>query len=188
MAICGKVLGLCEANDPGGGFRIQFFRVKHEIVKSRIIPVNLMVVVNIRVSGPVAGFDLCTCSLMRDGLLCGGARDALIQGCNQPDMKKRYLGLFYSSFLMLIIALLNYVSLSTAIATTRRKDIAIRKIFGASSLEIAALFIVEMLLLVSLAYILSIGLAAIISPYFGSLTGEDFVIVSAQRLPGPDRF
>ncbi len=40
-----------------------------------------------------------------------------------------------------------------------------------------------MLILVSLAYLLSIELAVFISPYFVSLTGDDFAVISAHGLP-----
>ncbi len=59
-------------------------------------------------------------------------KGAKMDDLDNPDLRKQYLGLFYSSILMLLVAFLNYVSLSTAVATTRRKDIALRNVFGAS--------------------------------------------------------
>lgn len=101
-------------------------------------------------------------------------KGAMMKVFDNPETRNRYLGLFYSSLVMLLIALLNYVSLSTAVATTRRKDIAMRKILGASKGELTALFILEMLILVSLAYGAALGLASLISPYFSSLTKPEF--------------
>lgn len=101
-------------------------------------------------------------------------KGAMLLHIDREDTRNRYLGLYYSSLLMLLVAILNYVSLSTVVAATRSKDIALIKILGASSKELTIVFILEMLILMSLAYALAIGIAALISPYFSTLTQPEY--------------
>jgi putative ABC transport system permease protein len=61
---------------------------------------------------------------------------------------------------ILLIALLNFINLSTAKATERAKEIGIRKTIGALPAQLVRQFLGESFFLMSLAWILAIGLAA----------------------------
>lgn len=76
------------------------------------------------------------------------------------------------ALLLLSIGCINYVNLTTARATRRSKEIGIRKVVGAGSQQLAMQLLVESLLTLSLALILSIGLLQGILPFYASITGK----------------
>jgi len=77
-------------------------------------------------------------------------------------------------FFILVVAWINYINLSTAKALERSKEVGLRKISGASQIQLIKQFFVDALLV----NIFSIMLAAIITiaatPYFESLIGRNF--------------
>ncbi|MGZ3813034.1 MAG: ABC transporter permease, partial [Mucilaginibacter sp.] len=74
--------------------------------------------------------------------------------------------------LILVIACINYVNLSTARSMLRAKEISMRKIVGAAKLHLFMQFIVETALLFLLAAALAIGLIFILMPIFNQLSGK----------------
>ena len=77
-----------------------------------------------------------------------------------------------AGILLLIIAVINYVNLSSAIAIRRAKEIAVRKTIGASKLRLFLRFIAESFLFTSIAIVISIVIAGLLFPYFNSLIGK----------------
>jgi putative ABC transport system permease protein len=59
---------------------------------------------------------------------------------------------------ILIIALLNYINLSTVRSTERAREVGIRKVSGASRFQLMRQFILEALLLLFIASVLAVGL------------------------------
>lgn len=76
------------------------------------------------------------------------------------------------ALLILIIACINYVNLSTARSMLRAKEISLRKIVGAARVQLFMQFIVETALLFILATILSIGLIYVLMPSFNQVSGK----------------
>jgi putative ABC transport system permease protein len=76
------------------------------------------------------------------------------------------------ALLLLSIGCINYVNLTTARASRRSKEIGIRKVVGAGSQQLAIQLLVESLMAMGLALILSIGLLQGILPFFASITGK----------------
>ena len=76
------------------------------------------------------------------------------------------------ALLLLSIGCINYVNLTTARATRRSKEIGIRKVVGAGSQQLAMQLLVESLLTLSLALVLSIGLLQGILPFYATMTGN----------------
>lgn len=70
---------------------------------------------------------------------------------------------------ILLIALLNYINLSTAKATERAKEVGIRKVNGAGRGQLVRQFLLESLLLVSVAWVIALGLAALGLPLLNKL-------------------
>ncbi|MFI5154372.1 MAG: ABC transporter permease [Chitinophagales bacterium] len=70
---------------------------------------------------------------------------------------------------ILIIALLNYINLSTAKSTERAKEVGIRKVSGASHFQLMRQFLFESFFIVAIAWILSIVLLQIGVPFFNRL-------------------
>jgi len=75
--------------------------------------------------------------------------------------------------LILVIACINYVNLSTARAMLRSKEISMRKIIGAAKTHLFMQFIVETALLFSLATALAIGLIYFLMPPFNQIAGKE---------------
>ncbi|GAC1300569.1 MAG: ABC transporter permease [Mucilaginibacter sp.] len=79
----------------------------------------------------------------------------------------KYLKIFpLVAILILLLALVNYMSLSTARATLRAKEVGVRKVSGASRKTIAAQFYVESALFTILSFILGYLLCYLITPWF----------------------
>ncbi|MEL6717134.1 MAG: FtsX-like permease family protein [Bacteroidota bacterium] len=66
-------------------------------------------------------------------------------------------------------ALINYISLATARAIQRSKEVVIRKIIGATRKKLIIQFYVESILVVCLAFTLGIGLVYLLQPFFYDL-------------------
>ena len=77
------------------------------------------------------------------------------------------------ALLILVIACINYVNLSTARSMLRSKEISIRKIIGAGKTQLFMQFFVETALLFSLAAALAIGLIYILMPAFNQISSKE---------------
>jgi putative ABC transport system permease protein len=78
--------------------------------------------------------------------------------------------------LLLSIACINYVNLTTARATTRIKEVGVRKIVGAGRKHLFIQFLVESALLGFLALIATLLLATLSLPAFNRFTENHFVL------------
>jgi putative ABC transport system permease protein len=74
--------------------------------------------------------------------------------------------------LVLLVACVNFMNLSTAMAERRAREVGLRKVLGASRRVIIGQFLGEALLLALIALSLSIPLAYIILPEFMAFTGQ----------------
>ncbi len=79
------------------------------------------------------------------------------------------------ALLILVIACINYVNLSTARSMLRAKEISMRKIVGAAKSHLFMQFIVETALLFLLAAAFAIGLIFILMPLFNQVSGKQLV-------------
>jgi len=77
------------------------------------------------------------------------------------------------ALLILAIAWINYVNLSTSKAMDRAKEIGVRKIVGSGKKEIVFQFLTESLLINVLALVIAAGLVHLFSPYFSDFIGVD---------------
>jgi putative ABC transport system permease protein len=77
--------------------------------------------------------------------------------------------------LILTIACINYVNLSTARAMLRSKEVSMRKIVGAAKIQLFLQFVVETALLFLFAAILAVLLVALAIPLFNQLAGKQLV-------------
>lgn len=82
--------------------------------------------------------------------------------------------------LLLLIACINYVNLTTARATLRAKEISMRKIVGAGKQQLFAQFITESLLTSILALLLTLCIAKLALPLFNKFTDKNFTISFAS--------
>lgn len=70
---------------------------------------------------------------------------------------------------IILLAAINYINLVTAQASTRAKEVGIRKVTGAHYTSLIKQFLLESILSAALATIISIAIAESILPYFQSL-------------------
>ncbi|WP_299287202.1 ABC transporter permease [uncultured Mucilaginibacter sp.] len=77
-------------------------------------------------------------------------------------------------FLLLVIACINYINLTTAKASLRAKEISIRKIVGAGRLNLFFQFITESLVISALALFITILLVKLFLPIFNIITEQNF--------------
>ncbi len=73
---------------------------------------------------------------------------------------------------ILVIACINFVNLTTARSSERAKEVGIRKVAGALKSQLTRQFIGDSLLLCFIAFLLSVGLAALLLPSFNHLAGK----------------
>lgn len=74
--------------------------------------------------------------------------------------------------LLLAIAGINYVNLSTARSLIRAKEVSIRKIVGAQKFQLFFQFIIETLVLFCIASVLAMVLIFLLMPLYNSISGE----------------
>ncbi len=85
--------------------------------------------------------------------------------------------------LVLVMAAINYVSLTTARAQTRAREVGIRKIVGASKASIFRQFLQESLLLAGLAALLALVVVHTALPWFSEVAGHTFQLDWKSPLP-----
>ncbi|GAB3557417.1 ABC transporter permease [Spirosoma fluminis] len=97
-------------------------------------------------------------------------QQAAFDGARHGD--KRVVYIFLSiAVLILLVACINFMNLSTVRAVERSKEIGVRKVLGAIKGHLVWQFIGESLLLTALSCLLSIGLLALVFPMYEQLLG-----------------
>jgi putative ABC transport system permease protein len=72
--------------------------------------------------------------------------------------------------LVLLIACINFINLSTARSEKRAREVGIRKVIGSSRQALILQFLAESLLLTMVAFVVSLGLVQLLLPAFDALT------------------
>ncbi len=87
----------------------------------------------------------------------------------------KYVYIFsITAFLILCIACINFMNLTTARSGGRAKEVGLRKVVGAKRKELMAQFFGESILITLISFTLSLGIVALIINQFGNLSGKDF--------------
>jgi len=81
---------------------------------------------------------------------------------------------------VLMIACINYMNISTARATKRMREIGVRKMTGATQPNLIRQFMIESLIMTSLAALLSIMMAYLLLPLFNQLVGVQLILSFAD--------
>ena len=79
---------------------------------------------------------------------------------------------FIVAVLLLIIACINYVNLSTARAILRAKEVSVRKIIGAAKTHLFTQFIIETIILFAIATVVAIIIIASLIPLYNNISGK----------------
>ncbi|HEX4373692.1 MAG TPA: ABC transporter permease [Puia sp.] len=77
--------------------------------------------------------------------------------------------------LILVIAAINYVNLSTARSMLRSKEISMRKIVGAAKIQLFMQFVIETAVLFLISAFFAVVLAYALMPLFNSISGKEMV-------------
>ncbi|NIJ53810.1 ABC transporter permease [Dyadobacter arcticus] len=101
-------------------------------------------------------------------------------GKNSGAVQVRMLGVI--GLLLLSIGCINYVNLTTARATRRAREVGVRKVVGAGSMQLAGQLLTESLMTLSISLVLAILLIKGMSPLYGSITGKagQFTLLGIQ--------
>jgi putative ABC transport system permease protein len=108
------------------------------------------------------------------------------------DSKTVYF-LMVVAFIILIIAWVNYINLSTVKAIFRSREVAIRKISGAFRIQLIKQFIIESFAINTIASLFALVLVVVVMPYFRIFTGREmslntpatWLVFGAMILAGP---
>ncbi|MCE7993517.1 MAG: FtsX-like permease family protein [Roseivirga sp.] len=80
---------------------------------------------------------------------------------------------------ILLVAAINFINLSTARSTLRAKEVGVRKTMGALKGQLIRQFMVESFLVTFIALLLAIGLAILALPRFNMLMQKEFIVEPA---------
>ena len=91
-------------------------------------------------------------------------------------VNRDFVSLFFAAgVLLLVFAVLNYISLTVAQIGFRAKEMATRRLVGAQQWQIVLKYILESFLLTIVAFGLALLLAHLVAPYFSELIGQEVV-------------
>ena len=79
-------------------------------------------------------------------------------------------------FLILLIAFINYINITTARASVRLREVAVRKIVGSSRRSLVHLFLSESIITILAAACISVLLVSLAMPMFNSVTGKSLLV------------
>jgi putative ABC transport system permease protein len=92
----------------------------------------------------------------------------------EPNGNKQVVIVFIgAALLILLIASINYINLSNALATKRAKEISVRKAIGATRAGLFGRFLLETYLFTFLSFAISLITVAFAIPWFNTLTGKE---------------
>lgn len=76
-------------------------------------------------------------------------------------------------FIVLLIACINFMNLSTARSEKRAKEVGVRKAVGSGRKDLVQQFLSESMLISALAFLFALGLVALALPFFNKLTEKE---------------
>jgi len=74
---------------------------------------------------------------------------------------------------VLVIACINFMNLSTARSEKRAKEVGVRKAVGSERKQLISQFLNESILIAALSFVLALGIVLLALPYFNKLTDKD---------------
>jgi len=87
------------------------------------------------------------------------------------------------SFLVLIVACVNYTNLATAQSLGRSREVGMRKTMGASQKQLLGQFLIESLVIASIAMIVAIAALELIIPLFNNAASKSLTINYLRTMP-----
>ncbi|HAS39318.1 MAG TPA: hypothetical protein DCS93_02510 [Microscillaceae bacterium] len=96
------------------------------------------------------------------------------EGANEGAQKFVFIFMAVAGFILLI-ACINYMNMATSGAMNRAKEVGIRKVVGSHRNQLIKQFMLESLLLVSIATLLALTLVELSLPYLSAFSGKQLV-------------
>jgi putative ABC transport system permease protein len=87
------------------------------------------------------------------------------------------------SFLVLVIACVNYTNLATAQSLGRSREVGMRKTMGAAQRQLLSQFLIESLVIASIAMVAAIALLEIVIPLFNNASNKVMTLDYIRTLP-----
>jgi len=87
------------------------------------------------------------------------------------------------SFLVLVVACVNYTNLATAQSLGRSREVGMRKTMGAGQRQLLAQFLVESLVIAAIAMLIAIAVLEVLIPLFNNATGKALTLNYLTTLP-----
>jgi putative ABC transport system permease protein len=84
--------------------------------------------------------------------------------------------------IVLLIACINFMNLSTARSEKRAREVGVRKAVGSGRGQLISQFLSESMLIAVLAFLLALGIVILALPYFNKLTDKDMSLQIASPL------
>lgn len=85
------------------------------------------------------------------------------------------------ALLILLIAWVNYINLSTAQAINRAKEVGVRKVLGANRYQLAGQYLSETFFITLASIVIAIIMVTLLQPMFNSFTGKNLSLVNLNN-------
>jgi putative ABC transport system permease protein len=90
-----------------------------------------------------------------------------------PNSSRLYIYIFMTiAALIILLASINYINLTTSRSLQRTREIGVRKTFGAAKKNVIIQFLSESVLITLVSFVLSFLIVLLALPYFNSVTGK----------------
>src|SRR5580704_12529794 len=111
-----------------------------------------------------------------------GAADIGLDYINYLKFDRNYTRIFLAiALIVLLIACVNFMNLSTARSAERAREVGIRKSVGALRFQLGVQFLSETVLLSLLALVLALGLVTLAIPFVNDLSNRHLQVVLFQN-------
>lgn len=118
--------------------------------------------------------------LYSEGITDGG-RNSNVDSI--PQGNPLYVTIFsFAGFFVLLVAGINYSNLTTARASSRIKEIGVRKTIGAARGNLIRQFLVESLITTIIAFLLAVIIVSLLLPPFNDFVNKNFSLFSSASL------
>jgi putative ABC transport system permease protein len=110
-----------------------------------------------------------------------GARNSNVESV--PVGNPMYIKLFsFVAFFVLLIAGINYTNLTTARASSRIKEIGVRKTIGALARNLVGQFLIESLITTVIAFLLAVGILYLLLPAFNNFVNKELSLIGSTGI------
>lgn len=118
---------------------------------------------------------------LRSEGIVDGARNSNVESI--PQGNSLYIAIFsFIGIFVLLIAGINYANLTTARASSRIKEIGVRKTIGAIRSNLISQFLIESVITTAIAFLAAVLIAGIVLPSFNEFVGKQFSLFTAASL------